>query len=116
MWAMEPCILMRVLSAPAGHIAGYLLRTKGDDDLDKAAHWCDLMMEADRNGYPMATVRKDAPTFLKLWLHTNGQPMDYSNKLHRALLAAAECHWNDAKTYINHLKRERLCESKSESM
>lgn len=45
-WKVQPYILMAFLPGPAAHIAGYLLRKKGDDDLDKALHWCKLAHEA----------------------------------------------------------------------
>ena len=43
-WTVQPYKLMVVMNGAQSHILSYLLRTKGEDDLLKASHWCDLML------------------------------------------------------------------------
>lgn len=44
-WKVQPYKMMIVMNGIQGHILSYLLRTKGEDDIQKAMHYCDLALE-----------------------------------------------------------------------
>ena len=118
-YKVQPYILMNTLSGPAAHIAGYLVRTKGADDLEKARHWCDLAIEAGMQGVtvnlmamPEEFEEEERPVLKTMpaveWCWRNGLPAE--GALAKALLALEEGDFAQVKKCINLLEIDGECE------
>lgn len=106
-WKVQPYVLMLGFSGPAAHIAGYLLRTKGDDDLEKAMHWCSLAMEAGMEG-KIVDFPKGMPDLYmtaKSWLYLNGIGSETS--LYKVINNLSTGHYGLARSGIGAMIRER---------
>lgn len=108
-WLIQPYILMQGMSGPAAHVAGYLLRTKGDDDLDKAAHWCDLQIEA---GFRPQVIQlaKEPTLYMNAvsWLTFN--KVDSNSFLYKAIVSLWMNDFKSARASILHMKQEKADE------
>lgn len=76
-WPVQPYKLMVTMNGAQSHILSYLLRTKGEDDLLKASHWCDLMLHdmqyLQDNTEATKTLRKSV---MQEWIAMNNLSSD----------------------------------------
>ena len=114
-FAVQPCILMNTMTGPAAHILGYIVRTKGADDLDKAIHWCDLAIRGGMQGVTLQLVvdvvvhgeeYEACPNTISAteWCWRNNIPADSYQA--QAILALEEGDFQDAKKNIQMMKEE----------
>ena len=111
---IQPCVLMLTLSGPAAHIAGYLVRTKGEDDLEKARHWCQLAQELGMQGWVPALIPAEEdkqpgqmPKAISVteWCWHNNIPAN--SYVAAALLALEDGDYVACETYIDYMIEER---------
>ena len=104
-WRVEPHVLMASMVGPAAHIAGYLLRTKGDDDLDKALHWCKLANETKSIGLGIYIPQEAQGTLVEQalqWCYYNH--INPNEDLAQALQALAALNYEGAHEIIKSIK------------
>lgn len=114
-WTIQPYLLMLTLTGPGAHIAGYLLREKGADDLDKAEHWCDLALEAGMQFVKVELMvppeveddydSQPAAISVMEWCWRNG--ITPESALAQALQSLEEGDYRNVKKCINLLREER---------
>lgn len=72
-WKVQPYKMMIVMNGIQSHILSYLLRTKGEDDIQKAMHYCELALEDMQYIQDNTSERVNRRTRLMIdWMNVNG--------------------------------------------